>query len=276
MNSISAVILTKNEEINIRRCLQSLRWCPEIVVIDSGSTDQTIKLAESLGAAVFTHIQPPPFKISAQRNWALENCSLRGDWVLFIDADEVIPEDLSVEIQRICSVQDQSCNAFELTPRYWFWGKWLKRTQGYPNWHARLLKRGEVTFAGGVWEHFATGAKIGRIQTPYDHFANSKGLSDWLERHDRYSSWDAEHILQFLETRQSSALATERKLKLRRWAAWFWPFRPLFRFAQMYILRLGFLEGRVALLYSILCAIYELMVVVKVIELKRKQADLSL
>jgi len=276
MNSISAVILTKNEEINIRRCIESLRWCREIVVVDSGSTDQTVPLADSLGVTVFTHVQTPPFKISEQRNWALRECSLGGDWVLFLDADEVIPEDLAAVIQEECSREDQPCNAFELTPRYWFWGKWLKRTQGYPNWHARLLKRGEVFFAGGVWEHFAEGAQIGRIETPYDHFANSKGFSDWLERHDRYSSWDAEHILQFLETRQNSAFATDRKLKLRTWAARFWPFRPLFRFVQMYFLRLGFLEGRVSLLYCVLCAMYEWMVVVKVIELKRKQAKLTL
>ncbi|MBF0280751.1 MAG: glycosyltransferase family 2 protein [SAR324 cluster bacterium] len=276
MCSISAVILTKNEEINLNRCIESVRWCREIVVVDSGSTDRTFQLAKSLGASVISHIQAAPFQISVQRNWALKNCSLSGDWVLFLDADETIPKDLASEIKRICSLEEQTFNAFELTPRFWFWGKWLKRTQGYPNWHARLLKRDEVQFAGGVWEHFASGARVGRIDIPYDHFANSKGFSDWLERHERYAAWDAEHIDAYLKTNRKSAFATERKLKLRSWAARFWPFRPLFRFAQMFLFRCGFMEGKVAFIYSVLCAFYEFMIVIKIIELRRKHRQLPL
>jgi len=273
---ISTIILTKNEASNLKRCIDSLQWCQEVVVLDSGSTDQTTQLAESLGAKVFTHIQPSPFKISEQRNWALQNCDLKGDWVLFVDADETIPPDLAKEIQRVCSGTDNPYNAFELTARYLFWGKWLKRTQGYPNWHPRLLKRGEVTFIGGVWEHFSTDAKVGRITIPYDHFANSKGFADWLERHTRYSSWDAHHIVDFLETGKATALGTERKLRLRLLAAKLWPLRPIARFLQMYFLRLGFLEGWISLCFCLLYAMYEFMTVVKIVELKRRKAGLPL
>jgi len=275
-SQISAVILTKNEVSNIKRCIDSLLWCQEVVVVDSGSTDGTTQLAESLGAKVFTHIQPPPFKFSEQRNWALENCNLKGEWVLFVDADETIPPDLATEIQSVCLKCDNPYNAFELTPRYLFWGKWLKRTQGYPNWHSRLVKRGEVSFAGGVWEHFATDAKVGRISIPYDHFANSKGLSDWLERHNRYSSWDAENAVKFMETGNASALVSNNKLKLRFLAARLWPLRPLARFTYMYFLRLGFLEGIPGLVCCFLYAVYEFMVVVKVVEIKRKNIGLTL
>jgi glycosyltransferase involved in cell wall biosynthesis len=273
---ISAVILTKNEEINLKRCIDSLQWCQEIVVVDSGSTDGTKQLAESLGVKVFTNIQHPRFIIAEQRNWALENCNLKGEWVLFLDADETISPELAIEIQRVCDDKDNAYNAFELPARYLFWGKWLKLTQGYPNWHSRLLKKGEVTFSGGVWEHFSEGAKIGRITIPYDHFANSKGFSDWLERHDRYSTWDAENVVKFLETGQISSLATNRKLKLRLLAAKFWLLRPIIRFLQMYILRLGFLEGWQALIFCLLYAVYEFMTVVKIIELKRLKAGLPL
>lgn len=273
---ISTVILTKNEVSNLKRCVDSLQWCSEVVVLDSGSTDETIQLAESLGVKFFTYVQTPPFKIAEQRNWALQNCNLKGDWVLFVDADETIPEKLAQEIQQICAAKDNLYNAFELTARYLFWGKWLKRTQGYPNWHPRLVKKGEVSFTGGVWEHFAAGAKVGRISIPYDHYANSKGFSDWLERHDRYSSWDAQHIVDFLETGEATALGTERKLKLRLLAARFWPIRPLVRFIQMYFLRLGFLEGWKSFCFCLLYAMYEYMIVVKIIELKRKKAGLPL
>lgn len=273
---ISAVILTKNEASNLKRCINSLQWCQEAIVVDSGSTDGTTQLAESLGAKVFTHIQPPPFKISEQRNWALQNCNLKNEWVLFVDADEIIPPDLATEIQRICFASDNQYNAFELTPRYLFWGKWLKHTQGYPNWHPRIVKHREVTFVGGVWEHFSSGAKVGRITIPYDHFANSKGVSDWLERHDRYSSWDAENIVKFQETGKTSALVSNNKLKLRLLAARFWPVRPLARFIYMYFFRLGFLEGIPGLVCCFLYAIYEFLVVVKVVEIKRKNLGLLL
>jgi glycosyltransferase involved in cell wall biosynthesis len=273
---ISAIILTKNEVANLKRCIGSLQWCEEVVVLDSGSTDGTTQLAESLGAKVFQHIQPPPFKISEQRNWALENCNLKGEWVLFLDADEVIPPNLATEIQSVCFVNEQKYNAFEISARYLFWGKWLKLTQGYPNWHPRLLKLGEVRFTGGVWEHFVPGTKVGKISVPYDHYANSKGFGDWLERHDRYSSWDSQKIVEFLETGKVASLGTERKLKLRLLAARLWPLRPIVRFIQMYFLRLGFLEGYTALVFCLLYAVYEFMIVVKITELKRKKSDLPL
>ncbi|MBD2245406.1 glycosyltransferase family 2 protein [Nostoc sp. FACHB-888] len=274
--TISAIILTKNEVYNLKQCIGSLRWCQEIIVVDSGSTDGTIQLAESLGIKVFTNIQPPPFKISEQRNWALETCQLKSEWVFFLDADEIIPPNLATEIQCVCSASNQQYNAYELPARYLFWGKWLKLTQGYPNWHARLLKLGEVTFTGGVWEGFASNAKVGRINIPYDHYANSKGFGDWLERHDRYSSWDAQNVVEFLETGKASALGTERKLKLRLLAAKLWFLRPFIRFIQMYFLRLGFLEGITALIFCLLYAMYEFMTVVKIIELRRKKSGLAL
>lgn len=272
----SAVILTKNEAMNLQRCIASLQWCQEIIILDSGSTDGTCKVAQELGAKVFTHIQPPPFKISEQRNWALDNCNLKGDWVLFVDADETISLNLADEIQTVCSQAELDYNAYELTARYLFWGRWLKRTQGYPNWHPRLIRKGFSRFEGGVWEHFVPGTKVGRLQKPYDHYANSKGFTDWLERHDRYSSWDAEKILEFLESGNAKDLGTTRKLTLRLWAAKLWPLRPLVRFIQMYIFRLGFLEGWKALIFCLLYAIYEFMTVIKIIESKRKRAGLPL
>jgi glycosyltransferase involved in cell wall biosynthesis len=276
MVSCSAVILTKDEAQNLPRCVLSLEWCTEVAVLDSGSSDGTETVAHSLGVKVFTHIQPPPFKISEQRNWALDNCNLQGDWVLFIDADETVPPALAAEIQTICAHRESTYDGYELTARYLFWGQWLKRTQGYPNWHPRLVRKGFTHFEGGVWEHFAPGTKIGRLQNPYDHYANSKGFSDWLERHDRYSSWDAERIVEFLESGNAKDLGTTRKLALRRWAAKLWPIRPIARFVQMYFLRLGFLEGWKAFVFCLLYAMYEFMTVIKVIELKRKKTGLPL
>jgi len=275
-SDFAAVILTRNEAANLDRCLASLRWCGEIVVVDSGSTDGTQVKAAELGARVLEHIQPPPFKFDEQRNWALDHAAIGTPWVLFLDADETVPPELAGELQRICGDAGCSFDAFELTPRYLFWGKWLKRTQGFPNWHARVARLGKARFAGGMWEHFVPGTRVGRIATSYDHFANSKGLSDWLVRHDHYSSWDAEKVVAYLESGETSALGTERKKCLRLWAARMWPLRPWARFVQMYLLRLGFLEGRAALAFCLLYFSYEWMTVMKIVELRRLRRGLPL
>jgi glycosyltransferase involved in cell wall biosynthesis len=278
MNSliITAVVLTKNEVGNLERCFASLRWCNELVVVDSGSTDGTQAKARELGARVLEHIPPPPFVMADQRNWALDHAELVAPWVLFLDADETVPDALARELERVCSDAGCSFGAFELTPRYLFWGKWLKRTQGYPNWHPRLARVGHARYAGGVWDHFAPGTKVGRIATPYDHFANSKGFSDWLSRHDRYSTWDAQKVVEFLDSGSMGALGTERKKRLRFWAARFWPLRPWVRFAQMFFARLGFLEGSTAFVFCLLYFFYEWMTVVKIVELRRRRNGLPL
>ena len=273
---ITAVVLTKNEAANLERCLASLRWCAETVVLDSGSTDGTPATARELGARVCEHVQPPPFKIDEQRNWALDHGAITTSWVLFLDADETVPADLARELTELCGAADVPFDAYELTPRYLFWGQWLRRTQGFPNWHPRLVRVGRARFAGGVWEHFAAGARVGRIETPYDHFANSKGLSDWLARHDRYSTWDAGRIVAYLDSGDVAALGSTRKLGLRRRAARFWPVRPWARFFQMYFLRLGFLEGGPAFAFCLFYFFYEWMTVVKIVELRRQQKGLPL
>ncbi len=265
--TLACVVLTKNEETNLSRCLASVSWCPERLVVDSGSTDQTCDLGQVLGARVVVHLPTGVFNIAEQRNWALQSADIQAEWVLFLDADEEVTPALRVAIEQV--VLNSGCNAFELTPRYLFWGRWLKRTQGFPNWHARLVRRGEVGFTGGVWEHFDNRARIGRISEPYNHYANSKGLSDWLARHERYSSWDAQKIMHYLMTGDAQALGTGRKARLRLLAARFYPLRPVVRFVHVYFVRLGFLEGLPALVFSFQYFVYEAFTVIKVWELKR-------
>jgi len=270
-NRPACVILTRNEEINIERCLRSVAWCGEIAVVDSGSTDGTRGIVEKFGARFVVHVQAGAFNITDQKNWALEAAGLSADWVLFMDADEEVPPELRrIIIDRI---NDPAAiyTAYELTPKYLFWGKWLKRTQGYPNWHARLVRRSAAGFAGGVWDHFDGRARVGRIDEPYNHYANSKGLSDWLARHDRYSTWDAKKISDFLETGDPGALGTKRKMRLRVWAARCYPLRPFVRFFVNYVLRLGFLEGLPSFVFCSLYLFYEWMTVVKIVELKRRR-----
>lgn len=272
LSTIAAVVLTLNEEHNLSRALSSLAWCDELLVLDSGSIDSTEAVARHHNAKFVVHKQSSPFQITEQRNWALDRCGLRSKWVLFIDADEEVSPVLAEEIHKLISAPSRF-NSYELTPRYWFFGKWLKRTQGFPNWHPRLLQREVVRFQGGVWESFSDTALTSRIHIPYEHFAFSKGIDDWLERHQRYSSWDAIEIDQYLSTK---TLRSTRKRRLRAFTSNLWPLRPLLRFIQKYLFQFGFLEGWQALLYCLLICFYDLMTITKLIQLRRHRAGLPL
>ena len=277
--TIAAVVISLNEANNLPRCLNSLSWCEELLLIDSGSTDGSQAIAAQRRARVLEHRQPGRFSFTVQRNWALENGGLSSDWVLFLDADEEVgPACRSAIEAAIQSAlrQEDGPVGFELTPRYWFLGRWLRYTQGYPNWHPRLVRRGHLSFEGSLWESFPADSRIGRIAEPYEHYAFSKGIDDWLERHRRYADWEAERIVAYLDGGGSNALGTRRWLRLRRLAAKLWPLRPLLRFSQKYLLQGGFREGWQGLLFSLLMAGYDLITVVKVIERKRLARGLPL
>ena len=259
-----------DEAVNIERCIASLAWCDAVVVVDSGSTDDTVSIATRLGAKTFTHLPDGPFRISEQRNWALDHCDITTEWVLFVDADEVIPAPLVDQIVAACTA-DTTLDAFQLAPKYLFLGAWMKRSMGYPNWHDRLLRRDAVRLDGGVWEHFPPGTRTGRLSEPYLHYANSKGFTDWLTRHDRYSTWDAEQVTAYLAGGGDAAFGTNRNLRMRRAAARVWPLRPVLRFLVMYVIRRGFLDGPPALILCIRYAIYEYMTVEKIVEGQRRK-----
>lgn len=273
--TIAGVVLTLNEEKDLDRALNSLSWCDELLVLDSGSTDSTSSIAAQHSARFVTHIQSVPFDITQQRNLALEKCGLKSDWVLFLDADEEISPNLRSEI--ISKINSQNnIHAYELTPRYWFFGRWLRRTQGFPNWHPRLLRRGYNRFVGGVWESFTSQSNISRISIPYEHYAFSKGLDDWIDRHQRYSTWDAAQIFEYHQLRNKSAFKTTRFSFAREISAIFWPIRPFLRFFQKYIINGGFLEGWQGFLYCILISTYDFFTLVKYIQLKRQASGLPL
>ena len=273
--SIAGVVLCLNETDNLVRCLTSLKWCDELLVLDSGSTDGSQACAELNGARVLEHRQTGRFLISEQRNWALQTGGLQSEWVLFLDADEEVGPACRHAIQQAIA-NTEGHDGFELTPRYWFLGRWLKLSQGYPNWHPRLLRRGRLRFEGGVWESFSNEDRVSRIKEPYEHYAFSKGIDDWLERHRRYADWEAEKITAYLSGGGGAALGTRRSLKLRKISALLWPARPLLRFTQKYVLQGGFLESWQGLIFALLMACYDLITIIKVIEHRRHRRGLPL
>lgn len=277
--TLTVIILTMNEEINLQSCLDSTNWADDRVVVDSGSTDSTLQIAAANQVRHLVHrSEGATFLISEQRNWALRNADIQTGWVLFIDADEVVPPTLEQHLKEILPRTPQEITLYRLTPKFMFLDHWLKRCQGYPNWHDRLIRRDSGLYKGGVWEHYETGGQKRDLTVPYIHYSLNKGIGDWFNKHERYATAEADDI--FLThkiawktnrpNQNNEDVRTIRKRGLRDLSARFWPFRPVVRFTLMYFIRLGFLDGLPGLLYCLMMMCYEYIVVLKVIELRRR------
>lgn len=279
--NVAAVVLTFNEEYNIQRCLERLQWADEIIVVDSGSTDQTCALAQKAGARVFLQ-QTSQFIIADQRNWALAYTNIKSDWVLFMDADEIVTRELETAICSAVRSASADVAAFRLCPQFMFMGKWLRHTLAFPVWHDRLLRRGYVCYTGEVWEYFETKGNIGYIKQPYLHYGFSNGISSWLRKHERYAEWKAGKLLEpnasgsLKGSATASSMAGWGKRRLHnfmeQWGTKVGFLSPVLRFFHYYIIRLGFLDGLPGLIYSMLMAVYQLMIYLFLLEKREKSA----
>jgi glycosyltransferase involved in cell wall biosynthesis len=266
---VSVIILTKNEALNLPPLFASITWCDDIHVVDSGSEDETLPMSKKAGAQTYSH----PFSgFGAQRNWALENCRLRHEWVLFLDADEVTPPGFVHALDDAVRSADSSVAGYYCCWKMMVEDVWLKRCDHFPKWQLRLLRRGKLQFIDyghGQKEDVVTGALL-YLKEPYEHHALRKGWADWVERHNRYSTKEASERLA-VEIDWKGVLSAEgprRNRALKTWVSRV-PGWPLARFLITYFFRLGFLEGRVGLLYCINLAYYEFLIQIKMSELKR-------
>lgn len=255
--TISAIILTLNEANTIGESIESLSWCDQIFVVDSASTDATREIAENLGAHVVVHKQSGRFLISDQRNWAIENLPISSEWVLFLDADEESTSEFRSSVLATLS-DAKDATAFFAAPALMYYGTWLRRISGYPNWHPRIVKGNSATrFAGGVWETFEQSGSVGRISTPYIHRTNVKGLKDWLEKHIRYADWEAKQIV---EKRSELKALPMRRNFLRKVRYSLGPIRKYVAIFYLGILRGGLLDGKQGRSYLKRMFIYELLI----------------
>jgi glycosyltransferase involved in cell wall biosynthesis len=265
---VSVLLLTLNEEGNLPRCLDALSWCDDIVVLDSLSGDRTTAIATERGARVITR----PFDgFAGQRNHALEEVDFRHDWVFHLDADEVFTPELAAEIEAV--LRDTTREAYRLPSKTIFQGAWLRRSGMYPTYQVRLTRRPRFRFrqvGHGQKEDLDPG-RIGTLRAPLIHYPFSKGIADWIERHNRYSTAEAAETLRHRTTDRVDwpglvCLDAPRRRQALRGLSYRLPFRPLARFLYMYILHLGLLDGRAGLTYCRLLAMYEYMIILKVRE----------
>jgi len=265
----SILILTKNEQGNIRDCLESVAWCDDVVVLDSLSGDDTCEIAKEMGARIF---QRPFDDFGSQRNHALDEIKFKHPWVFHLDADERFNEELLEDCDRV--IEEDVHSAYFVPNKIIFLGKWIKHCTQYPYPQVRLLKIGEVRFmkAGhGQKEDTATRG-VGHVHTAYDHYNFSKGIEDWLAKHNVYSSQEVDSAENMGRCSLGDLFSGDAMVKKRAMKSLFvrMPCRPWFKFFYLYVVKLGFLDGYPGLVYCRLQMMYESMIAIKRAELARK------
>jgi glycosyltransferase involved in cell wall biosynthesis len=282
--SVSILILTKNEERDLHGCLDSVAWSHDIVVYDSCSSDQTGSIARSAGARV---IQRPGQNASVafggdeakHRTWGIREIEYKNAWLFVIDADERLTPEAAAELQAIASDPSPTCVAYRIRRRDFFQGRQLKHVQTSP-WYIRFFRPEFVHYERLVNPIIVVDGPVGDLQHPLDHYPFSKGLSHWIARHNSYSSFEAQQILQNRASQEPFSLRAaflERDFNRRRFHQkelfYRLPARPLIKFFLLYVLKRGFLDGRPGFTYALLQSIYEAFIVLKVQELEQQQAS---
>lgn len=279
--SVTVLIAAKNEEANLARCLASLGAAERVVLLDSHSTDRSAEIARQEGCEVvqFNYAGGYPKK----RQWALETLELTTDWVLLLDADEVVPDNLWLELQEAIQRAD-SPDAFLITKGFHFLGRRF-RFGGFSHSAVLLFRRGKARFEEllqepanaqdmEVHERLVVEGRVGRLKTPLIH-EDFKGLKAYIDRHNQYSTWEARLRSRYLHKGQygQSTIrprlfgnAQERRRFLKLIAVRV-PGESLCWFVYHYLFRLGFLEGRPGLIASQIRASYIAQVRAKCFEL---------
>ncbi|RUL88149.1 glycosyltransferase family 2 protein [Tautonia sociabilis] len=271
---VSVIVPVKNEAENLKRCLPALSWADEVFVVDSQSDDATAFVAEEHGATVvqfrFNGVYPK------KKNWALEHLDFRNEWVLIVDADEVVPPELAAEIaDRIAS---GAADGYYLNMKYFFLGRRIRHCGYAECWNLRLFKHrlgryermpaspGSTAGDNEAHEHVELNGRVARLTHELDHYAYPT-IDAWVEKHNRYASWEAEQFDRFLHAPVPATIGRGKRLKRRLKKAYLrLPMRPLIRFVYAYLFRLGFLDGLPGLAFCSLLAFYDLLCWVKVYE----------
>ncbi len=218
---ISAVIITKNEERNIARCLHAIRWVDEIIIVDSQSTDRTVEIARSYGAKIHS---PEWMGYGPTKQYGVEQAE--GDWILSLDADEVVSPELAAEIRDVCA-SDTPCAGYRVPRLTGFLGSWIYHSQWYPDYVVRLFRRGKGRFSdSAVHEHVELEGALGSLKNTLLHYSYPD-LKTFHAKGDRYAELSAREMY-------------DRGRNAGRLAVWF---RAIGTFYRHFILRGGFLDG---------------------------------
>jgi glycosyltransferase involved in cell wall biosynthesis len=262
---VSVIVPVKNEAANLRRCLPALAWADEVFVVDSQSDDETAEVAVEHGASVFQFHFNGTFP--KKKNWALDNLPFRNDWVLIVDADEVVLPELADEIAR--RIDSGEAEGYYLNSNYYFLGRRIRHCGYSECWNLRLFRHqigryermpdGSAGRAGDneAHEHVELEGRVLRLEHPLEHHAYPT-VAVWVEKHNRYAVWEASLYEHFLNDPIPTTIGRGKRFKrLLKKIYLRLPMRPLIRFLYAYVFRLGFLDGRPGLVFCTLLSFYD-------------------
>ena len=275
--SVSILILPRNEETNIGACLDCLKGFDDVVVLDSVSTDRTRDIATESGARVVVR----PFdNWASHQNWAMEHIKFHNPWVFYLDADERMHDDLRAEIRGIAADASRKEVAYFCGRRNYFMGRWIRHAMP-PGMIMRFFRPERIRFERLVNPVPVIDGPHGYLLGMFDHYNFSKGLSEWIEKHNRYSQAEAIEGMKVLASGGGAIGDLFARDPFRRRTAlknlsFRMPLRPLLKFMWMYLLKRGFLDGRAGYMYCRLQAMYEGMIVLKMRELAMRERGQAL
>lgn len=261
--AVSCVVLTLNEEKNVPAVLSSLGPADQVVVVDSGSTDGTVALASEHGAEV---LDTEWRGYARQRNWALVHPAVRNSWVFFVDADEQMSADAWAEVSAFLE-NPSGHRAADFRRSVRLFGKELKHGGFNSARVTRLLHRDYCKYADRpVHEHAIVSGSTHHMTAPLLHY-DHKPFSAWLERHNRYSTLEAQARLHPPQSAPRGSAGVKQWIRTHLWQRL--PARPVLLFLYVYVIRLGFLDGQAGLRIAALYGFQELSIQVKLEELRK-------
>lgn len=281
--SISIFIQTLNEEDNLPSCLDAVSFSDDVVVLDSYSTDGTEAICQDRGARFF---QREYDGRGTHQNWAMEHIDFKHRWVFYLDADEHMTPELQAEIEAIAnrwdsgefSQEKQSPVAYYGGRKNYFRGKWLKHSMP-PGHIMRFFQPPFIRFARKANPIPTINGDVGYLKEYFLHFNFSKGLTEWVSRHNKYATYEAEETMNSLKGRRMqlgnllSRDAMTRRYELKN-LSFRMPLRPQLKFLYMYLVKRGFMDGGAGFTYCRLQALYEYLIVQKVKEMQRIERGL--
>ncbi len=260
---ISAIVLTFNEEQNLRACLQGMAgWVTDLFIVDSGSTDGTLAIAEEFGAKVVAH----KFEThTRQWRWALETLPLKTEWVIALDADQHVTPELAGAIAAAFAERgtSDSTDGYFLNRRQVFRGKWIKYGGYYPKYLLKMFRRSAVSLHDGdlVDHHFHVRGRLLRLKGDLvEDNRNEAKIFDWIQKHNRYARLQATQEIQRLNSGATPKLfgsPDERTAWMKSiWGRLPLYLRPIGYFFYRYVLRLGFLDGKEGFVFHFMQAFW--------------------
>lgn len=252
MPKLSVITLALNEEHNIADCLESVKWADEILVIDSGSTDRTVDLAKRYTNNVLT-VEWKGY--GATKNYALQHAT--GEWILWLDADERVPNDLAEEIRRVIHLNDSSFAGYNVARRAFFLGKWIRHCGWYPGRVTRLFRKSKSLFTeSNVHEQIIVEGAIGELKNDLVHFTDPN-LAHYFYKFNRYTTLAAQDLQKAGKKFTISDIIV----------------RPFFTFVKMYLVKRGFLDGIQGFILCVASSAYVFTKYAKLWELERESVE---